>query len=279
MIGETDDLLIEQDGTDAAGTGATDVVVPGVGGDQESESRFQKRINSLTGQKTAAEQAASRERQLREDAERRAAAAEQRAKLAEEAGQTYATRNVDQAEKAAKAALRQAIADGDAEAQVEAADALAEAKAHRVAMATQQPRQQEQQTEQPRQQQASPAAQAWLAANPWMQDQAKAAQAVQVHHDLVSDGITADSRAYWRELTARTRGLAKADADLDDEPAPMRRAAAGSGVTRTTGPSAGNETRVRLTADQQAAAQMLGISNQDYAADLQRLRRDGRIKS
>ena len=249
----------------------------GSGAGAPNETRTDKRIAALTGQRHAADRAADRERQRADAAEQRAAEAERRADMMSEAGHGLAERNTTEAIKRSREALDRALADGDTKAQGDAMEALAEAKAQAMALQGQkpQPRQQTQQTRPP---QPSAQAQAWVADNQWFKDDpAKQAKAMAIHEELIADGITADSRAYYKELTARTREMAGADTD-DDEPPAQVRPHAGAGVSRTAAPAAAKPgTKVRLTAAEIETARDLGISVEKYAAGKQAAMNAGRL--
>jgi len=249
----------------------------GSGAGAPNETRTDKRIAALTGQFRAADRAADAQRQRADAAEQRAADAERRADMMSEAGHGLAERNTTEAIKRSREALDRALADGDTKAQGDAMEALAEAKAQAMALQGQKP-QPRQQTQPARQPQPSAQAQAWVADNPWFkEDLPKQAKAMAIHEELLADGITADSRAYYKELTARTRDLAGADVDDDEPPAPAR-PHAGAGVSRTAAPAASrSKSVVRLTQAEVETARDLGISVENYAAGKQTALNAGRL--
>lgn len=261
---------------------------PGAGA-QPQRSRAEERIKSLTGRLTGAEQAAARERDRAEAAERRAAEAERRAEMLSEAGHGLAEKNTTEALTRAKEALRRAVQDGDTDGQAAAMEAIAEAKATALALQGQKPQQRQ---ETPPQQQPvqqargpSPQAQAWTAENPWfLEDKAKQARALAIHAELLEEGYADGGKAYFKELTARTRDLARNEGEDeavegDDPPAQQpARPHAGAGVTRTAQPGQARPgTKVRLTAEEVEAARDLGISVEQYAAGKQREIAAGRL--
>ena len=258
---------------------------PGAGA-QPQRSRAEERINSLTGRLTGAQQAAERERQRAEAAERRAEEAERRAQMLSEAGHGQAEKNTNEALVRARAALERAAADGDTKAQAEALEAIAEAKATALALQGQKPQPRQQQQPNQQQPQASPQAVAWVAENPWFnEDQTKRARALAIHAELLDEGYADGGKAYFRELTTRTRNLAgngeggEGEGEGGEQAQQQQaRPHAGPGVTRTAQPNQARPgTKVRLTAEEVETARDLGISVEQYAAGKQRELANGRL--
>lgn len=257
------------------------------GADGQHEGRAEKRIKSLTGRLTGAEQAAERYRVQIEAAERRADEAERRAQAMSEAGHGLAEKNTSEALLRARGDLARATADGDTAAQAEAIEAIADARATTLALAGQKPQPRQERQAPQQQPQASPQAAAWMAENPWFgEDPAKRARALATHAELLDEGYADGGKLYFKELTARTRSLAgdgEPDDDTVEEPAQQRPAArphAGAGVTRTAQPNAARPgTKVRLTAEQVETARDLGITVEAYAAGLQRATADGKFSN
>ena len=245
----------------------------------EFGERATKRINKLVGRAKAAEEAAERARRRTEELEQELHSERQRSRKATETGHSFAERDLTGQIERARADIRRAIAEGDADAQVDAVERMADAKSQLSTLKAgrmEQPRN-DQPAQPGRTQQAQPSAkaQAWVADNPWFQeDRAKQAKALAIHADLVEEGYTPDSRAYYAQLTERTRDLA-GDDDSDDAAPPPTRPGAGSGVTRTTAPARAAPTKIRLTAEQVETARDLGMTVEDYAKEVARLQRAG----
>jgi hypothetical protein len=138
---------------------------------------------------------------------------------------------------------------------------------------------------------------AWLAANPWYgQDQDATTEARLAHDAAVARGFSVDSDDYWRYIERRVDGefpgrvraqrgdrpaARDPDGGADPQPAdaPRRAAMAGSGtapVMRRSPTSAaaatGAASNKPLSAEQREVARMLGISEDAYRAQAERLR-------
>ena len=262
-----------------------DTAAPDTGADQGSEPRDEfgeratKRINKLVGRAKAAEEAAERSRRRTEELERELDSERQRSRKATETGHSFAERDLTGQIERARADIRRAIAEGDAEGQADAVERMADAKAQITALKAGrvEPERNPQpaQPRQPMQAQPSAKAQAWVEDNPWFKEEpAKQKKALAIHADLVEEGYTPDSRAYYTALTERTRDLAGDDDEVP--PAPPARPAAGSGVTRTAAPAArAATTKIRLTAEEQETARDLGMTVEAYAKSKAELQRSG----
>jgi len=114
-----------------------------------------------------------------------------------------------------------------------------------------------------------PEAEDWAAANPWFgENQTASYKALAIHKDLVEEGFDTGTKAYYSELDSR---IDDEMPDLRAKPsrtAPTARTVAAPsrtapGGTRTTG-----RRTVRLTKTQVALAKRLGLTLEQYAAQV-----------
>ncbi len=154
-------------------------------------------------------------------------------------------------------------------------------------MEQQAPRQQAPQQPQVR---VSEAMQGWMDENPWFgQDKRMTAYAVGVHDELVQKGIPPESPRYFDEINKAVRDTFnnyftdEGEDDGDRRPAQRnsreresdRRQPRRSVVGVTRAPAGtGRRTRVELSQSQAAVARKLGITKEQYAAELLRLEND-----
>jgi hypothetical protein len=127
----------------------------------------------------------------------------------------------------------------------------------------------------PSQPPASPRTQAWMAQNPWFnQDEEMTKYAVQQHKHLVIDGITDESNPdlYFRTIDERLRVKFPEKFGGSARPTEGRaRPVAVTGGTRTNGappPSATGKRTVHLTESQVRLAQRLGLTPEQYAKQM-----------
>ena len=226
------------------------------------------------------------------EAERRALAMEQRARMLEAklqeahgSANTFYTKNLEKEIEAAEGDYARAVNEGDAMAQAKALRKLSEATSKKSAaqqwQAQPQPVPQAQIAPQP---QVSPKMQAWLHDNLWyLNDKIMAQAALAVHQDAVRRGVQPESDEYFGLINKRMRAAFPdnfADDEAEDAPAeeaqtkPVQqspRASVAPVHRSTAAPSRPTTGRLpRLTAEQQSVARMLGISNEAYAAQLPR---------
>jgi hypothetical protein len=201
----------------------------------EYSKDVQRRIDRLTAQRHAAEQRA-------QEAERRAAAAEQAALQRYRDNLTAADASLERDLKNEQVRLRQAIAEGDVDAQVAAQAALAEVATRRaqVQQDVQRVPQQQRQQAAP---QFTPKTQAYIDANPWFTDDPDAkATAVRAHEIAVRRGLQPDTQQYFDHVTRVVKAAHPEHfEDADDEPEveqPRRSPAPPVAAARRTVPGA-----------------------------------------
>ena len=192
--------------------------------------------------------------------------------------------------KVAEQLFKQALTTGDADSIAKANRELAEAQAkaaqlRQIADLRKQQiqfQQQQYQQVQPQTQYQQPPADdpkltSWQRANPWFQtDPEMTDAAFEVHDELAASGVRVGSDTYYKKIDEQMRERFP-DHFHDDKP-PKK---VSSPVTAST-PAApsqqannANPGRVKLTANQVAIAQRLGITPQQYAKELIRLRNEG----
>lgn len=256
---------------------------------QYSES-VQKRIKKLTF-------AANEERRQREEAARlrdeaisyaqrkQAEAEELRAKLqrGDETIVSQAQQRVKTQLENAQAKLKAAYEAGDSEAVVAANTQIAELAAEASRLAAYRPRQQPQQPQQapasPPVQQApqipkpSRRAEEWAAKNSWFgTDEEMTALAFGVHERAIRQGVAPDSEAYYAQIDAAIRQRFPEKVG-GGESAPRKQP---SSVVAPGGRSAPNTPRkVTLTSTQVALARRLGLTPEQYAAQLIKEQKNG----
>lgn len=182
---------------------------------------------------------------------------------------------------AAKAKLKKAKDDYDTEAEVEA---LAELNSAQLRLENAKnfklpPSQPEKDAVQPRQSTEEPAPRldpktaAWMRRNTWFDDPEHSevkAYALGVHQKLVNAGYDPRSDEYFDEIDARLKKVfPEVVGAADDEPRENRRSdppprrSVVAPASRTTGPK-----KITLTASQVSIARSLGLTPQQYAAQL-----------
>jgi len=153
---------------------------------------------------------------------------------------------------------------------------------------------QPQQVEQPQQPQISPEQKEkmenWMAENPWFQTQAAEGEVIKplhkemtavglaIHDNLFHEGITANSDpdTYYAEVDRRMRqrfpdydGFKSDQDEQEDRSAPQRQRSSTAVVAPSSSRNNGAKTRkVALTPSQRQLARTLGITNEQYAAQL-----------
>ena len=173
----------------------------------------------------------------------------------------------------AKAAYKEAYELGDTEKMIEAQEKLTSLNNDMYRVNNYKPR--PAQAPQPAQQAPKPQVpklddrqQKWLANNDWYgKDRQMTAFALATHEDLIYNGIDPNSDRYYAEVDAavRKRFADKFEDDLEEvEVAPKKKANVVAPATR----SSKNPHKVKLTQTQVALAKRLGLSPQQYAAQL-----------
>lgn len=190
----------------------------------------------------------------------------------------------------AKSAYKKAFDEGDAEKVADAQERLTRATAASVQWDGYRPRhqtpepqrgaQQPQQPQQRQQVQPDPEAAAWQAKNPWFgKDQKLSAWALAAHEDIVRSGVRVGSPAYYDGIDKEMRASFPdrfRDGDATQNGDARQRSPRGAQVVAPMGRSApGSRKKVTLTQTQVALAKRLGLTNQQYAAELIKEANDG----
>ena len=191
----------------------------------------------------------------------------------------------------AREAYKAAYEAGDSDALLEAQTALSELQAEarqlkayqsrkRPEEAAPQAQPQHQQAPQPPQQpqvpQLNARQKAWLADNDWYgKDRQMTAFALGVHEELVYNGVDPESENYYSEIDSamRKRFADKFDSGEDIEVTPRQKKPAS--VVAPAARSAQAPRKIKLTSSQVALAKRLGLSKEQYAAQLMKEARNG----
>lgn len=120
----------------------------------------------------------------------------------------------------------------------------------------------------------TPRSAAWLNANrDQLNDDRMIKKMFRAHEDAVDDGIQPDSEEYFQYIEGRL-GLSGGE----EAPAPSRRSAPPAApVSRGSNGMGSRPNVVRLTAEQREMAQMMGMTDQEYARNLLALQKEGKI--
>jgi hypothetical protein len=132
--------------------------------------------------------------------------------------------------------------------------------------------------------QLSPRSAAWVRANPqFARDSRLYAKMIAAHNLAVADGLSADTDEYFEavEDTLKMRREAPVSRDSDPmsdaaKPVARRSAPAVAPVSRNNTPGA-RPNVVRLTSAEREMAQMMGMSDQEYARNKLALQREGKL--
>lgn len=179
----------------------------------------------------------------------------------------------------AKADFKTAYETGDADAMAEAQSRMSDLKneefrlnSYKPPVRTQQP-QQPVPTAQPKPSVPAPSskAQEWAQKNPWFMrngDEDITALAMGTHEKLVRSGVAPDTDQYYTQIDAAVRrAFPDRFADASEEVKPQRRQA-GNVVAPAGRTAAQTPRKVVLTSTQVALAKRLGLTPQQYAAQL-----------
>jgi hypothetical protein len=175
----------------------------------------------------------------------------------------------------AKASYKEAYELGDTEKMIEAQENLTSLNndMYRVNNYKPRPAQQPapqavQQTQRPQAPKLDERQERWLSDNDWYgKDRQMTAFALGVHEELVYNGVDPNSDKYYTEINSavRKRFADKFEDDLEEvEVAPKKKANVVAPATR----SSKNPQKVKLTQTQVALAKRLGLTPQQYAAQL-----------
>lgn len=176
-----------------------------------------------------------------------------------------------------KAEFKAAYELGDADAMADAQAKLTELKNEEYRLNSYRPAPKQQapaQAPQPQKPQVAPPsskAQEWANKNPWFLrpgDEDISALAMGVHEKLVRSGVAPDTDQYYSQIdSAVRRAFPERFADASEEVKPQRRQA--GNVVAPAGRTSGQTPRkVALTVTQVALAKRLGLTPQQYAAQL-----------
>lgn len=185
----------------------------------------------------------------------------------------------------AKAAYRTAYEAGDSEGVLEAQSKLTQLQNDLYRLQNYRPQPAPQAAPQPAPRpQAQPqqptltsAQKAWLEKNDWYgKDRQMTAFALGVHEDLVYSGVVPDSERYYTEIDQQVRSRFAdkfSDAADQEEVTPRQKKAAN--VVAPAVRSAKTPRKIKLTSTQAAIAKRLGLTNEQYAAQLMKDARNG----
>jgi hypothetical protein len=120
----------------------------------------------------------------------------------------------------------------------------------------------------------TPRSAAWLNANrDQLNDDRMIKKMFRAHEDAVDDGISPDSDEYFQYIEGRLNLSGGSEA-----PAPARRSAPPAApVSRGSNGMGSRPNVVRLTSEQREMAQMMGMTDQEYARNLLALQKEGKI--
>lgn len=269
------------------------------GGDDDDErqqysERVQKRINKLKYETHEERRAREEAERLRDEAVNYARSTQEKLQRLEQEmtqgrGVLYeqAKGRIEAQMLSAQRALKDAYEEGDSDKIVEAQTKLSEVANEKSRLdgykpressseqkqQQQQPQQQQQQQQQRQRPQVSEKARKWANENEWFQkDMKMTAYAFGVHEDLIRNkGVKPDTEDYYRQLDQEMREQfpsAFKDGDPDD--------AAGETVVASPSRKSAKKPRtVRLTKTQVALAKRLGITPEQYAAQIIKEKNNG----
>jgi hypothetical protein len=175
----------------------------------------------------------------------------------------------------AKAAYKAAYESGDSDALIEAQERLSALQAEKARYDAYRPVQRQQQPQQP--QYASPQPQPrrpdqraleWAQKNPWFEkDPEMTGYAYGLHEKLVKSGVDPRTEEYYNQIDRAVRRVFPdrfGDGSVEED-VPHRQA---GNVVAPAGRSGKKPRKVSLTSSQVALAKRLGLSNEQYAAQL-----------
>ena len=189
----------------------------------------------------------------------------------------------------AKAAYRTAYEAGDSEAVLEAQSKLTQLQNDMYRLQNYRPQPQPAPQAQPEPQpqaqvpqraedvQLTPEQKAWLARNDWWgKDRRMTSYALGVHEDLVHNGVAPDSEKYYAEIDKELRKVFPhkfADVAGEEEVTPRQQKA--TQVVAPATRSAKKPSKIKLTSTQVAIAKRIGVTPEQYAAQLMKDARNG----
>jgi hypothetical protein len=129
--------------------------------------------------------------------------------------------------------------------------------------------------------QLSPRSADWVRRHPeYATDQRLFNKMVAAHNLAVADGIPADSREYFENIedTLRIRDRGEEDASsAATRPVQRRSAPPAAPVSRSGNGAGGRPNTVRLNASEREMAQMMGMTDQEYARNKLALQKEGKM--
>ena len=175
----------------------------------------------------------------------------------------------------AKAAYKAAYETGDPDALLEAQEKLNLLQNEKVRYESYKPQQRQQSAPQPQYAQQTPQAPRpseraleWAKRNDWFEkDSEMTGYAYGLHQKLVTNGVAPDSEQYYNEIDAAVRRVfpEKFDDGSIEVSAPQRQA---GNVVAPAARSGKKPRKIKLTSTQASLAKRLGLSNEQYAAQL-----------
>jgi len=173
-----------------------------------------------------------------------------------------------------KAKMKAAYDAGDSEAFVTASSELADLKGEEGRLSSYRPPAPQQAAPTPAPQAARPAvakpsarAQAWSGANPWFgEDTEMTALAFGVHERAIREGVAPDSEAYYTHIDTAIRQRFPDKFPSSEESTPRKQP--GSVVAPGGRSTAAAPRKITLTATQVSLAKKLGLTTEQYAAQI-----------
>ena len=175
----------------------------------------------------------------------------------------------------AKAAYKAAYETGDPDALIEAQEKLTTLQNEKIRYESYKPQPRQQQAPQPQYQQPTPQpnrpsdrALQWAQRNDWFeQDSEMTGYAYGLHEKLVKSGVAPDTEEYYNQIDNAVRRVFpdRFDDVSFEETAPQRQT---GNVVAPAARSGKKPRKVQLTSTQVSLAKRLGLSNEQYAAQL-----------
>lgn len=260
-----------------------------------SES-VQKRIKKLKFEYHEAERQKQEAARLREEAINYAKQVQQENELLRQRMQKSEGSLVEQAKarveselSSAKSAYRTAYEAGDSDALIEAQSKLTQLQndlyrlqnyrpqqAQPQPQAPQAPQAQPQPKQEPQKPKLTPRQQKWMDENPWyMNDRRMTSYALGVHEELVMNGVDPNSEKYYTEIDKELRKVFpdKFAEAAEEEVTPRQQKAAN--VVAPAQRSGKKPRSIKITSTQAAIAKRLGLTKEQYVAQLMKDARNG----
>lgn len=292
MAGEDeDDVVFEvpelsDDGTPVEKKAASEPLKPAEGEHDDEVDNYSEKVKKRIGDLTFKQRQAQRERDeamalqkeaisFAEQTYRENEALKKRIGEGAKASSEEAKSRLTAELSLAKRAYKDAYEEGDSEKVAEASAKLGELasrldRASAIDVSTpSQPAQPTQQRQQPRQQaqpKPSEKAMAWQSENQWFgKDSVMTGAAMAVHNEIVNSGVDPDTEEYYKGLNSRMRAeFPHKFAAPNEQDQRQRTGTVVAPVTR----SANGSRKVTLTQSQVKLAKRLGITSEQYAAQI-----------